>query len=188
LLPERRGALGRRRRFVVEAFVPDLARFDRDQRIETERVATDEVSLEVSRHHASEQRVESQRMIVREDGIRLYPVQIRYAFPAELDLMARLAGLQLAKRFGGGGLKPSRQEAECMCRCTSALNEPRTARLHVAAALPRATAAHASKQELDRDLPTQATLTRATRAPREQVKRGVPTPEPDWSLGSQSPP
>ena len=97
---------------VVEAFVPDLARFDRGQRIETERVTTDEVSLEVSRHHPSEQRVESQRIIVREDGIRLYPVQIRYAFPAELDLMARLAGLQLAERFGGWRREPFTASSE----------------------------------------------------------------------------
>jgi hypothetical protein len=33
--------------------------------------------------------------------MRLYPVQIRYAYPSELDLMARLAGLQLQARFGG---------------------------------------------------------------------------------------
>ena len=36
-----------------------------------------------------------------EEGIRLYPVEIRYAWPSELDLMARLAGLRLRERWGG---------------------------------------------------------------------------------------
>jgi hypothetical protein len=36
-----------------------------------------------------------------EEGVRMYPVQIRYAYPPELDLMARLAGLRLRARWGG---------------------------------------------------------------------------------------
>ena len=31
----------------------------------------------------------------------MYPVAIRYAWPAELDLMARLAGLDVEHRWGG---------------------------------------------------------------------------------------
>jgi hypothetical protein len=31
----------------------------------------------------------------------LLPVQLRFAWPSELDLMARLAGLKLEARFGG---------------------------------------------------------------------------------------
>jgi SAM-dependent methyltransferase len=87
--------------FVVEAFVPDLTRFDRDQRIETERVGLDQVWLGVARHHPVDQRVESQHVVLAEQGMRFYPVQLRYAYPSELDLMARLAGLQLQARFGG---------------------------------------------------------------------------------------
>jgi SAM-dependent methyltransferase len=92
--------------FVVEAFVPDLSRFDRDQRIETERVGLDQVWLGAARHHPVEQRVESQHVLLSEQGIRFYPVQIRYAYPSELDLMARLAGLQLRARFGGWRREP----------------------------------------------------------------------------------
>ena len=32
-------------------------------------------------------------------SVRLYPVQIRYAWPSELDLMAQLAGLRLRERW-----------------------------------------------------------------------------------------
>lgn len=101
MLSQRRCLPDRRRSFVVEAFVPDLSRFDRGQRIEAERVGLDQVWLGAARHHPVEQRVESQHVLLSEQGIRFYPVQIRYAYPSELDLMARLAGLQLRARFGG---------------------------------------------------------------------------------------
>jgi hypothetical protein len=38
--------------------------------------------------------------VITEDETKLYPVSIRYAFPSELDLMARLAGLELRDRWG----------------------------------------------------------------------------------------
>lgn len=92
--------------FVVEAFVPDLSRFERDQRIEAERVGLDDAWLGLARHYPAEQRVESQHVLLSDRGLRLYPVQIRYAYPSELDLMARLAGLQLRERFNGWKREP----------------------------------------------------------------------------------
>jgi hypothetical protein len=97
--------------FVVEAFVPDLSRFDREQRTETERVELGAVWLEVSCHYPAEQRVDIQHVRLSEQGIRFYPVQIRYAYPPELDLMARLAGLRLAERFGGWRREPFTAES-----------------------------------------------------------------------------
>lgn len=88
-------------RFVVEAFVPDLARFDRGQRVGVSAVRLDRVDLEVSRHDPVNQRVDSQHVFVTAEGTRLAPVCLRYAFPSELDLMARLAGLELQERWGG---------------------------------------------------------------------------------------
>lgn len=86
--------------FVVEAFWPDLARFDRQQRIGVDSVSRTAVTLEATRHDPVNQRSESMHVILKESGIELYPVVVRYAFPAELDLMARLAGLRLKDRFG----------------------------------------------------------------------------------------
>ena len=43
---------------------------------------------------------DTHHVVIREDGVRLYPVRIRYAFVPELDLMARLAGLRLRERWG----------------------------------------------------------------------------------------
>ena len=87
--------------FVVEAFVPDMTRWDRDQRVEALRVGNDHVILGMSRHDPVEQRVESNHLVVSEAGVKTYPVRLRYAWPSELDLMARLAGLRLRERWGG---------------------------------------------------------------------------------------
>lgn len=45
------------------------------------------------------QRLKSQHVVIRNGEVRLYPVEVRYAWPAELDLMARLAGLRLRHRW-----------------------------------------------------------------------------------------
>ena len=39
--------------------------------------------------------------VVREEGVSLFPVAIRYVWPSELDLMACLAGLELEARTDG---------------------------------------------------------------------------------------
>jgi SAM-dependent methyltransferase len=92
--------------FVIEAFVPDVARFDRNQRMQADRVGLDEVKIEASRHDPVAQKVDSQQIIVGSGGVRMYPVHIRYSWPSELDLMARLGGLKLRERWGGWRREP----------------------------------------------------------------------------------
>ena len=92
--------------FVLEVFVPDLARFDRGQRVNATRVEADEVLLDLALHDPLTQSVSSQHVQIDASGVRLRPVQIRYAFPAELDLMARLAGLELRERWAGWSGEP----------------------------------------------------------------------------------
>jgi SAM-dependent methyltransferase len=87
--------------FVIEAFVPDPTRFTHGQRVGATDVGSDAVYLETSVHDPVAQRVRSQHVVITEQGVRLYPVEVRYAWPAELDLMARLAGLRLRERWGG---------------------------------------------------------------------------------------
>jgi SAM-dependent methyltransferase len=87
--------------FVLEAFFPDLARYDRDQRVNVVRLDTGEVMLDAARHDPVAQRIQASHVVVSEAGTKLYPVNLRYAFPSELDLMARLAGLELKERWGG---------------------------------------------------------------------------------------
>lgn len=92
--------------FVVEAFVPDPGRFDRGQRVEVRALEAESVRLDVARHDPVGQRVDSQQVVLTPEGIRLYPVRIRYIWPAELDLMARLAGLRLLHRYEGWDGRP----------------------------------------------------------------------------------
>ncbi len=92
--------------FLMQAFVPDLTRFDRGQRVEAMDVGTDIVYLEASRYDPVNQRVTSHHMVVEDGRTRLFPVSLRLAFPSELDLMARLAGLRLRERWSGWDRRP----------------------------------------------------------------------------------
>jgi SAM-dependent methyltransferase len=94
-------------RFLVEAFVPDLKRFDhRGQRVGTVKIGLEEVRLECSRHDAVSQIVTTQSIVFANGRTTLYPLQIRYAWPPELDLMAKLAGLELESRWDGWDRQP----------------------------------------------------------------------------------
>lgn len=92
--------------FVIDAFVPDPGLFPQEQRLATHRVDLDEVELIAGRHDLVGQTVRSMQIRLSEDGIRLYPLEIRYVWPAELDLMAQLAGLRLRERVGGWSHEP----------------------------------------------------------------------------------
>ncbi len=93
--------------FVIEAFTPAyLHRLRDDQYVDAEAVAVDHVWLDVGRHDPVAQRLDETHVHLSGDGVRLYPIVTRYAWPAELDLMARIAGLRLRERFGGFGREP----------------------------------------------------------------------------------
>lgn len=85
--------------FLIEAFVPDLNRFTGDQVNWATNVTNDRVELDVGKHDSVTQKVVSQKVVIRDGDVRLYPIQIRYVWPSELDLMAQLAGLRLRERW-----------------------------------------------------------------------------------------
>lgn len=84
--------------FLIDAFVPDLSRFDRGQRVQVSKVGVDQATIDASLHDVVTQRVDTQHIVLTADGPKLFPVNLRYAWPSELDLMARLAGLELESR------------------------------------------------------------------------------------------
>jgi SAM-dependent methyltransferase len=92
--------------FVIECFVPDLVRFDHDQRVQARSVTEDRAIIEVSFHDKTQQRVTTQMITFDEQGMHLRPVATRYSWPAELDLMADRAGLRLAERYGDWDRRP----------------------------------------------------------------------------------
>jgi SAM-dependent methyltransferase len=98
--------------FVIEAFVPDVTRFVHGQANWATTVTADRVELDAGQHDAATQRVKSQRIVITDGNVQLYPVQIRYAWPSELDLMAQLAGLQLRERWSGWRREPFTSESQ----------------------------------------------------------------------------
>jgi len=93
--------------FVVEAFVPAfLYRLRNDQYVEAEAIRVDEVQLDVLRHDMTTQMIEESHVSLSAAGVRLTPVVQRYAWPSEIDLMARIAGLRLKSRWGGWNREP----------------------------------------------------------------------------------
>jgi SAM-dependent methyltransferase len=92
--------------FLVEAFVPDLTRFARGQNVSVVDMDEGQVRIDVSQHDPVRQQVTSQHLLITEDGVRMFPVTLRYIWPSELDLMAHIAGLQLKHRWGGWEKEP----------------------------------------------------------------------------------
>ena len=84
--------------FVVEAFVPNPARFQEGQSVRLLAMTDGRVALDVARIDPATQFMYTTKVHLRDSGVRLHAANHRYAWPAELDLMARLAGLRLEDR------------------------------------------------------------------------------------------
>jgi SAM-dependent methyltransferase len=93
--------------FLIEAFRPDfLYRLRDDQYVDAEAIEVGEVRLDVARHDPEKQLLEESHVSLSREGVRVNPIVTRYAWPSELDLMARIAGLRLKERWGGWNLEP----------------------------------------------------------------------------------
>ena len=92
--------------FVVEAFVPDLKRFDNGQSLKVISLDEGALRLDASRIDVAHQTITAQHVHLSEQGTQIFPVKLRYIWPSEMDLMARLAGLHLRQRWGGWEMAP----------------------------------------------------------------------------------
>ncbi len=86
--------------FVIEAWVPDHKRWDRHQTVNIDQIEVDRVAVGFARHDPMLQTVHSQQVFISENGIKMVPVKLRYIWPSEMDLMAKLAGMELRERYG----------------------------------------------------------------------------------------
>lgn len=101
--------------FVTEMYVPDPARFDRGQRVQVRTIESRRVVMEASKHDPEKQRVSSQLIALQDGGrISMFPVELRYIWPSELDLMAELAALRLSERWGGWNREPFDSSGWCI--------------------------------------------------------------------------
>lgn len=98
--------------FLIEVFRPDfLYRLRDNQYVDSEGIEVDEVRLDVARHDPIAQRLDESHVILSRDRVRMNPVVTRYAWPSELDLMARIAGLRPKERWGGWNGEPFSAES-----------------------------------------------------------------------------
>ena len=93
--------------FVIEAGSPAfLYGLRNDQHVDAESIEIDAVRLDVLRHDPAKQMLDESHVSISNTGVRLDPIVQRYAWPAELDLMARIAGLRLKERWDGWNREP----------------------------------------------------------------------------------
>ena len=90
--------------FVIETGVPELQGLPLGQTIIPFRAEPGGISFDV--YDVVTQRFSSQHYRFSTDGVEASPVELRYAWPAELDLMARIAGLRLRERWAGWQREP----------------------------------------------------------------------------------
>jgi hypothetical protein len=91
-------------RFVIEARVPELQRLPLGQTVLPWRADPDAISYYV--YDVVTQRLSGRHYYLEDERIRPNPIEMRYAWPAELDLMARIAGMRLEHRWAGWGREP----------------------------------------------------------------------------------
>ncbi len=91
-------------RFVIEARVPEIQRLPPGQSVLPWRADPSGMSYYV--YDVVTQRLSGQHYYFKDGLIEASPTEMRYAWPAELDLMARIAGMRLAHRWGGWKKEP----------------------------------------------------------------------------------
>lgn len=102
--------------FVVETGMP--ARFHQlqnDQYVHAGAVDVGYVALDATRHDPVNQTLRESHVILTKDRVMLFPIVTRYVWPSEMDLMARLAGLQLKERWGGWNREPLTSDPRSNC-------------------------------------------------------------------------
>jgi SAM-dependent methyltransferase len=86
--------------FVVEGLVPtEFYRLRNNQYVDAEAIQTDHVRLDIAKFDPVEQILEETHVTLSNAGIQLNPIVTRFAWPSELDLMGRIAGLRLRERW-----------------------------------------------------------------------------------------
>lgn len=84
---------------VLELGVPDLARLSKGQDVSVRFVDSELVVLHAAQYDLLTQKIVGQTTVTTNGLTRMFPVQVRYLWPSELDLMARLAGFTLESRW-----------------------------------------------------------------------------------------
>jgi len=86
--------------FVIEAFVPDPADFDRDeQQVQVWSVTETSAAIRLHRYDRAAQTFLRQTITFTDGGVKLEPFGMRYRWPEQIDELAAQAGLRLDARY-----------------------------------------------------------------------------------------
>ncbi len=95
--------------FVVETMVPDLQRLPPGERFVV--FDASETHWGIDEYDVANQGLISHHFEVRGNDVEKSSAPFRYVWPAELDLMAQLAGMQLRERWAGWKREPFTSES-----------------------------------------------------------------------------
>jgi SAM-dependent methyltransferase len=85
-------------RFVIEAWIPE--NLPAGESLQRRKLSPGFIGIVAADHDPSTQTLSTTQIVLGGTvGVRVFPVVHRYAWPSELDLMARLAGLTLESRW-----------------------------------------------------------------------------------------
>ena len=90
--------------FVIEVSVPRLQRLPPGETFQPFTVTP--TRLGIDEYDVATQRLVSHHYVVSDGVLDSNAIPFRYVWPAELDLMAQLAGMSLSQRWGGWGGEP----------------------------------------------------------------------------------
>jgi SAM-dependent methyltransferase len=96
--------------FVVEVGLPDLQRLPRGETFRPFEVTARHLGFD--EYDVVSQGLVSHHYSLVDGAFELLSVPFRYVWPSELDLMARLAGMELRERWGGWEREPFTSESE----------------------------------------------------------------------------
>ncbi|MFI9171897.1 class I SAM-dependent DNA methyltransferase [Streptomyces lincolnensis] len=96
--------------FVVEVMVPQLRKLPPGQNAVPFHTSATKWSFDL--YDVATQAMSSNYVEVVDGRGSYWTIPFRYVWPAELDLMARLAGMRLRERWGGWGREPFTGESE----------------------------------------------------------------------------
>ena len=95
--------------FVIEVGVPQLQRLPPGETVRPFTVTSSRLGFD--EYDIANQGLVSHHYWMEDDRFRGLSVPFRYVWPAELDLMARLAGMTLRERWSGWNREPFTSES-----------------------------------------------------------------------------
>ena len=109
-------------RFVMEVLVPELRRLPAGSSVRA--FEADPAHVGIDRYDVAAQGVVSWHAWMRETGITTFAAPFRYVWPGELDLMARLAGMERRERWADWDETPFTSESRSHISVWEKTGEP----------------------------------------------------------------